>query len=272
MAQAESVITGHRAHIVERYRQDGYLSRVRIIDAADAAHHRRRLEDAEAVYGPLHYKAKVHTILRSPLELAIHKPVLDIVEALIGPNILLWNSTYIIKEPRNPSHVSWHQDLTYWGLSGDDQVSVWLALSPANEANGCMRLVPGSHREGRRDHRIADSKTNLLFQGQTVEGVDESQAVYCPLLPGEASFHHGWTVHSSPPNRSDERRIGLNVQYLATHICQTKHDRDTAIVVRGVDAYVNFGADIPAQGDLEPQALARHQELDRLYRETAGST
>ena len=199
---------------------------MRIIDAADAAHHRRRLEEAEAVYGPLHYKAKVHTILRSPLELAIHKPVLDIVEALIGPNILFWNSTYIIKEPRNPSHVSWHQDLTYWGLGGDDQVSMWLALSPANEANGCMRLVPGSHRAGRRDHRIADSETNLLFQGQTVEGVDESQAVYCPLLPGEASFHRGWTVHSSPPNRSDERRIGLNVQYLAAHICQTKHDRD----------------------------------------------
>lgn len=194
-------------YIPERYRQDGYLSPVSIIEATDAAHHHRRLEEAEAVYGPLNYKAKVHTILRSPLELAIDPRVLDIVEALIGPNILLWNSTYIIKEPRTPAHVSWHQDLAYWGLSGNDQISMWLALSPANEANGCMCLVPGSHQAGRRDHRIVDSKTNLLFQGQTVEGVDESQAVYCPLLPGEASFHHGWTVHSSLPNRSDERGI-----------------------------------------------------------------
>ncbi len=271
MPQVESVGTGRCERDAERYRRDGYLSPMRIVDAAEAAGHRRRLEEAETVFGPLNYQAKVHTILRSPLELATHPRVLDIVEALIGPNILLWTSTYIIKEPQSSAHVSWHQDLTYWGLSGDDQVSMWLALSPANELNGCMRLFPGSHRTGRRDHRTSESDTNLLFQGQTVDGVDESQTVHCPLQPGEASFHHGWTLHSSLPSRSGERRIGLNAQYLATHIRQTKHDRDTAMLVRGVDAYGHFGADIPARGDLEPEALARHRELDRLYRETAGN-
>ena len=168
MAKVESIGTGRYEGVAERYRQDGYLSPMPIIDAAKAAGHRRRLEEAEAVFGPLNYQAKVHTILRSPLELATHPRVLDIVEALIGPNILLWTSTYIIKEPLAPVHVSWHQDLTYWGLSGDDQVSMWLALSPANETNGCMRLFPGSHLAGRRDHRTTKSESNLLFQGQTV--------------------------------------------------------------------------------------------------------
>ena len=271
MVQIAPFRTETYERVAEDFRRDGFVAPLRIIDAAETAGHRRRLEEAESVFGPLNYQAKVHTILRSPLELATHPRVLDLVEALIGPNILLWTSTYIIKEPDTPAHVSWHQDLTYWGLSGDDQVSMWLALSPANRANGCMRLLPGSHRAGRHDHRITESDSNLLFQGQTVDGVEETQAVYCTLEPGEASFHHGWTLHSSLPNRSGERRIGLNAQYVATHIRQTKHNRDTAMLVRGVDTFGHFGVDVPARGDLEPEAVERQRELDRLYRETIGN-
>ena len=253
-----------------RYRRDGFLSPVRIIGQGEAGNHRRRLEQAEASVGKLHYQAKVHTLLRSPLELATHPGALDVVEALLGPNILIWNVTYIIKEPRTPAHVSWHQDLTYWGLDGEDQVSMWLALSPAVEASGCMRLVPGSHLEGRRGHWPTADDANVLFQGQTVDGVDESAAALCPLRPGEASFHHGWTLHASLPNRSDDRRIGLNVQYLAPRMRQVKHSRDTALLVRGVDAFGHFGQDVPAAEDLHPEALARHRELNRLYQETVG--
>ncbi|MYE84714.1 MAG: phytanoyl-CoA dioxygenase family protein [Gammaproteobacteria bacterium] len=253
-----------------RYRREGFLSPVRILGQAEAGDHRRRLEEAEAAVGNLHYQAKVHTILRSPLQLATHPCALDVVEALLGPNILVWNVTYIIKEPRTPAHVSWHQDLTYWGLDGEDQVSMWLALSPANEASGCMRLVPGSHLEGRRGHRLTADDANVLFQGQTVDGVDESAAALCPLRPGEASFHHGWTLHASLPNHSDDRRIGLNVQYLAPRMRQVKHSRDTALLARGVDAFGHFGHDIPAAEDLHPEALARHRELNRLYQETVG--
>lgn len=271
MVKAESVDTGRYAREARRYRRDGYLFPARIIDGAETAAHRKKLEQAEAEIGPLNYQGKVHTILRSPLELATLPRVLDVVEALIGPNILLWTSTYIIKEPHTPAHVSWHQDLTYWGPSGNDQVSMWLALSPATQANGCMRLIPGSHLAGRHRHRTNESDTNLLFQGQTVDGVDESQTVFCALQPGQASFHHGWTLHSSLPNESDQRRIGLNAQYLTTHMRQTKHDLDTAMLVRGVDAYNHFGVDIPARGDLEPEALERRRELDRLYRETVGN-
>ena len=271
MVQIAPFRTETYERVAESFRRDGFVAPLRIIDAAETADHRRRLEKAEAAFGPLNYQAKVHTILRSPLELVTHPCVLDIVEALIGPNILLWTATYIIKEPDTATHVSWHQDLTYWGLSGDDQVSMWLALSPATQANGCMRLVPRSHLVGRHDHRITESDSNLLFQGQTVDGVEESQAVYCTLEPGEASFHHGWTLHSSLPNRSGERRIGLNAQYVATHIRQTKHNRDTALLVRGVDTFGHFGLDIPARGDLEPEAVERQRELDRLYRETIGN-
>ena len=258
--------------LAERYREDGYVSGVPILSADETAAHRRALEDAEAAQGPLHFKAKLHTVMTSPYQLATHPKVLDVVEALIGPDILLYDVTYIIKEPHTASHVSWHQDLTYWGLSDDAQVSMWLALSPATEVSGCMRMVPGSHTRGRFDHEVTEDDTNVLFQGQTVRDVAEEDAVMCPLAPGEASFHHGWVLHASMPNASDDRRIGLNVQYLASHVRQTKHDLDTAMLVRGADPYGHFGQDLPATAEFAPAAVARWHELDRLHIETQGTS
>ena len=255
-----------------KYEKDGFLSPVRLLDAVDARQHRNQLEEAEAQHGNLHYKAKIHTLMRSPLQLATLPAALDIVEQCIGPNILLYNVTYIIKEANSEAHVSWHQDLTYWGLSSDEQVSMWLALSPATEQSGCMRMLPGSHTTGPVDHHATDDKNNVLLQGQTVDGVSDDDAVLCPLQPGEASFHHGWTLHHSLPNSSDDRRIGLNMQYIAPHVRQTKHDLDSSMLVRGIDNYKHYTEDKGASNDFDPSDVKRHEELQRLYEETAGSS
>ena len=138
----------------------------------------------------MHYKSKAHTILRSPLQLAKLPAVLDLIEELIGPDILLYNVTYIVKEAGTTSHVSWHQDLNYWGLSHDDQVSMCLALSPASEESGCMRMIPESYEHGRQVRDFTEDKTNLLFQGQTVKDVSEDKALIFSLELCEASFHH----------------------------------------------------------------------------------
>ena len=149
---------------------------------------------------------------------------------------------------------------------------MWLALSPATAESGCMRMIPGSHTDGAYEHEIHDDDTNVLLQSQTIQGIEESRAVMCPLQPGEASFHHGWTLHASMPNNSNDRRIGLNIQYLAPHVRQTKHDLDTAILVRGVDKYGNFGVDQPAQSDLDPASIQRQAELEAHYVSIAGTT
>ena len=256
--------------ITTAYERDGYVAGVPILTTDEAADHRRRLEAAEAKAGSMHYQSNVHTILTSAAELATHPRVLDLVERMIGPNILLHNATYIIKEAHTKSHVSWHQDLTFWGLSHDDQVTLWLALSPATQESGCMRMIPGSHIGGVKHHDVTEDENNVLLQGQTIQSVDESKARLAPLAPGEASFHHGWTLHASMPNNSDDRRIGLNVQYLATHVRQTKHDLDTALLVRGVDEYQNFKPAKLATTDLNPEAVQLQADMDRLYRETAG--
>ena len=256
----------------DTYQREGFVSGVEILSESEALRHRTAMETAEASFGPLHYEAKVHTILRSPYELATHSTVLDVVEQFIGPNILLYGVTYIVKEAGSGSFVSWHQDLTYWGFSHNDQVSMWLALSPATVTSGCMRMIPGSHVHGQLHHETRKNESNVLFNGQTVAGVRENDAVVCALQAGQASFHHGWTLHSSGPNESDDRRIALNVQYLATHMRQTKNATDSAMLVRGRDEFGHFTEDPAATSDLDPVAGARQKELQARYRSIAGTT
>ena len=225
--------------LFQPYERDGYIGGVPILSPESTAQHRASMEAAEEQIGSLHYKSKAHTILTSPLQLATDPTVLDIVESMIGPDILLYNVTYIIKEAIAPSHVSWHQDLTYWGLSHDDQVSMWLALTVADDVSGCMRMLPGSHKHGRYDHETTEDEFNVLLQGQMVRGIDEDKSVLCPLQPG---------------------------------VKQTKHDRDTVMLVRGEDRHNHYGYDRPAEADLEPAALEHQRYLEDLHRETAGTS
>ena len=256
----------------KEYDENGFVSPIKIISSEETKKHRAILEKTEKILGNMHYQSKIHTILKSAYELATNKNILDMVEKVIGPNILLHNTTYIIKEPQSPAFVSWHQDLTYWGFSHDDQISVWLALSSADEISGAMYMVPGSHLEGKKEHKTIEDENNVLFQSQWVQEFDESKKTLCSLKAGEASFHHGWTIHSSMPNKSNDRRIGFNIQYLATHVKQMKNETDTAICVRGVDHYNNFGIDIPAVSDeLNSATIAKQKKLQEKYKSIVSS-
>ena len=254
-----------------QYDRDGFVSAVEIIDPETALSHRQRLEDIESKTGPLHYKPKIHAMLTSPYELATLPRVLDVVESLLGPDILLYNTTFIIKEPHTPNLVSWHQDLTYWGFDCDDQVSMWLALSPATSKSGCMRVIPGTHKNGKRTHNFTEDENNVLYSGQTVYDVEEDKAFDACLQPGQASFHHGWTLHSSMPNQSNDRRIGLNVQYIAPHVRQIKHDQDSALLVRGTDQYSHFQNEVPARSDLTVDGIRQQAIMEERYEQIAGT-
>ena len=261
----------HPQSLNARYRSDGFISGIPILSKDEALQHRGQLERAEAALGhSLHYFNKVHTVMRSPYELATHPNLLDVVEAILGPDILLYNVTYIIKEPDSRAFVSWHQDLTYWGFDGSDQVSAWLALSPANAHSGCMQMIPGSHLEGIKDQGTSDDPDNVLLQSQTIANVDESRAVSCELEPGAVSLHHGWTVHCSRPNRSDDRRIGLNAQYIRPSMRQTKSEHDSAMLVRGEDTFGYYRQDTAAQSWLEEDAALKLAIASKAHQDIAG--
>ena len=249
---------------IEAYRRDGALFPVTIMSEAEAAGHRRRLEDLEAAHGNMHYLAKPYLVFSSANEIARHPTLLDAVEDILGPDVLLWNSAYVIKEARDQRYVSWHQDLTYWGLDSEALVSAWVALTNATPENGGMRVAPGSHRNGVYHHHDTYAADNILHRGQRVTEVDEDTAVDIVLAPGQVSLHHGWVLHASGPNPTGDRRVGLTVQYLAPSARQTMSDRESATLVRGADRYGHFQPEPDFTGDFALEAVAFQQQAERL--------
>ena len=182
-----------------------------------------------------------------------------------------------IKEAHSPDFVSWHQDSTYWGLNKPEVVSVWLALTPSNISNGAMEVIPGTHKLDQVPHRDTFEKHNLLTRGQEVMvDVDPTQAVRITLEPGEMSLHHVRLIHGSPPNPSMDRRIGFTIRYIPTSVRQLEGD-DSATLVRGIDAVGAFAHEPQPTRDMDPAALALHQQITArnakiLYRGTPVSS
>lgn len=211
-------------HQVERYHTDGFLSPIDLISESEAVAIRHQLEEAERLY-PEHINAEnrnnAHLVFRFLDKLAFHSTVLDIVEDLIGPDFSLWGSVLFIKDPGSPHYVSWHQDATYMGMSSNNFVTPWIALSPSNRETGCMSMIPGSHKNQIRPHDDTFAEDNILTRGQVVNDVDESAAVDLILKPGQMSLHHGEIVHGSQANLSQQRRVGYALQsYMANDIRQ----------------------------------------------------
>jgi hypothetical protein len=261
---------------VEQYDRDGYYHPVRVLSPQEAASYRAKLEAYERIDGkPLQgaYRHKTHLLFTWLWDLLFHPRILDAVEDVIGPNILCWSSSFFIKEPHEPSFVSWHQDATYWGLNSPDVVTAWVAFSPSTIPAGAMRVIPGTHRQ-QMAHRDTFDPRNLLTRGQEIEvKVDAAEAVDLVLEPGEMSLHHVLIAHGSEPNNADDRRIGYAIRYVPTYVKQIAGERDSAVLVRGVDEYHHFDLEQRPDADLSPRARARHAEITEravkvLYRGT----
>ena len=134
---------------IRQYHEQGFLFPIRALSPEAAADYRRRLEGFEAEGGAARegLRHKPHLLFTFLDELVRHPCVLDAVEGVIGPNILCWASSFFTKEPRSDSYISWHQDLTYWGLEPAEIVTAWIALSPSTIRSGAMRVIPGSHTQ-----------------------------------------------------------------------------------------------------------------------------
>jgi non-haem Fe2+, alpha-ketoglutarate-dependent halogenase len=261
---------------VEAYKLRGFHLPVDVLSPDEVADCRRQLEAYEARVGaPIsgEMRHKSHLLFPWINDLMRHPRVLDAVEDILGPNLLVWSTSFFIKEARDPGFVSWHQDATYWGLSSPDVCTAWIALSPANKVSGCMKFIPGTHKEQVR-HADTFHKDNLLTRGQEVAvEVDESKAVYAELKPGQASLHHVLLFHGSAPNQSDDRRIGLAIRYVPTYVRQAVGASDSATLVRGVDEHRNFATEPRPRFDLDPEGLAFHRAATEaqaavLYRGT----
>lgn len=253
-----------------RYSRDGFLAGVPVFDRDTAAHLRAEIEMLEREYGdgaagrPISQFMRVngHAAIALLADLARTPAILDAVETILGPNLLAWSVELFIKEPGEKKVVSWHQDLTYWGMGEtDDECTAWVALTDVTVKAGCMRFLPGSHKGGIVAHQDTFAEDNLLSRGQQIEGVDEARAVHGALAPGEMSLHHGRCFHASGPNLSDDRRIGLVIRYVTPDVREEAGGRDYAMLVRGADAgsgWINIAG---ARGVLHPEDIALYDRI-----------
>lgn len=249
---------------VRHYRELGYCAPVAALSSAEAAALCRRLEtfegDAGALSGSLRHKS--HLLFTWLNDLIRHPRILDAVEDIIGPDILCWGSSFFIKEKRDPSYVSWHQDSTYWGLEPPDVVTAWVAFTDSTAANGAMRVIPASHQLDQVPHRDTFAPGNLLSRGQEIMvDVSERQAAMLELAAGEMSLHHVRLIHGSDPNPSDDRRIGFAIRYIPTYVRQVAGSHDCATLVRGVDIHHHFEDEQRPQADMSPEARAYHAAI-----------
>jgi ectoine hydroxylase-related dioxygenase (phytanoyl-CoA dioxygenase family) len=199
---------------------------------------------------------KPHLFLPSINDVARNEVIVSTVQAVLGTeNVLLWSSDFNVKEPKSGGYFSIHQDSTYTGLEPANLgVTVWLAISDANEGSGCMTFIEGSHKFGQLPHfecrgTAGDDKDNMLSRKQYVEinGHDDAgkgRRVIAALRAGQASLHHFHLLHKSGANNSSQPRIGLALRYIAASVKQTGKVREAVTLISGKVEHIGF--------DLEP--------------------
>lgn len=177
-----------------------------------------------------------HYANRSLFDFATTPRLLDRIEALIGPDIVLLYTHLLNKKPGGLG-VAWHQDGPYWPrIEPKVAVTAWVPLDDADRENGCMRVIPGSHR-GDIDYGQRQVDRADLIQQHAVElppdVVDESKAEDVILKPGDLSLHHSYIIHGSQPNHSKRRRAALTIRYVPSATRITPREDRRQYLVRG---------------------------------------
>lgn len=149
------------------------------------------------------------------LDLAREPDILDMVEQLIGPDIILWGCHVFCKPAGDGHETPWHQDGHYWPIRPLATCTVWVALDPSTIENGCLRVIPRSHAARRCHPHLVEDRTDLVLQLRTDEAAfDASQAVDLELQPGQMSMHDVYTIHGVRVNHSTQRRTGVALRYM----------------------------------------------------------
>jgi hypothetical protein len=240
---------------VDFFRQQGYLLPGRQLFEPD------RLDALETIFDEhlAEKGSKLSDELDTPhfrdprlLEFLLSDEVLDTVEPLVGPDIALWTSHFISKDPYTGRATPWHEDSAFWNgrLSAYDRiVTVWLALGPSNRENGCMRVIPGTHLNGGfSDNYVPTDMSVKTFHAEIAE-VEESKAVDFELERGQFSLHDGRIVHGAKPNTSSIRRTGYTMRYFPASVKVLPVEQNAGWKIwlaRGEDSAGNHYENIPA--------------------------
>ena len=224
--------------MLDRWKTDGVLFPIRVLDPDEVASFRALLEETQRRAGFRRRYDACHLYFRWAWDLAMHPRVVDNVASILGPDVIIHSARVMVKFAHDPGYVSWHQDGTYTGLNSSPTLTAWIALTDSTPENGCVRVVAGSHHKPPLKHVRTDGRPDAMNRGE-IEAVDfdRHKIVDVVLRPGEMSMHDCNIIHGSEPNRSDSPRIGFNISY-ATPAVERAHT--PVVIARGRNAYPRF--------------------------------
>lgn len=219
---------------LQDYHRDGFLFPIDVFSVAEVATFRNAFEtlmESSRDFSPRRFD-RLHLFFDWAHQVVTHNALLDVVEAILGNDILVYGTLVLAKQPHDLRYASWHQDSFYSGLHLTPSTSAWIALTPSHQGNGCMRVIPGSHNLGALDHDNDPEDPHLLNRrGERIKiAVNESEAVDVVLRPGQLSLHQSTIVHGSNPNTSDEPRIGFIARFVTSRM---KNPNTRLLRVRG---------------------------------------
>lgn len=149
------------------------------------------------------------------LDLAMEPAILNMVAQLIGPDIILWGCHVFCKPAGDGHETPWHQDGHYWPIRPLANVTVWVALDPSTRDNGCLRVIPGSHKAKITHSHLKEEREDVVLSQRTDSSAfDVAQAVDLELQPGQMSMHEVYTIHGANVNSSTQRRAGVALRYM----------------------------------------------------------
>ncbi len=256
--------------IAKTYERDGFVAPLDILTVSEVQALRNDFEEAERILRGDPDKLKLlysypDRLIPSFDALLRHPKLIEAASTVLGPDLMVWSGALFVKEARSSKIVSWHQDLTYWGLDDAEEVTCWVAISEASEQSGCMKFVPGSHKSRIVPHVDTFSENNLLSRGQEIAvDVNEKDAVAAELRAGQASMHHGHLFHASGPNNTDDRRIGAALRFIKPSMKQQNGVKTLVALVAGRDDFGHFLLASSPQGFLhENDFVLCQRDADR---------
>ncbi|NNJ24248.1 phytanoyl-CoA dioxygenase family protein [Alienimonas chondri] len=149
--------------------------------------------------------------------------------------VIGWGSHFFCKLPGEEKQVGWHQDASFWPLSPSHAVTIWLAIDDADEDNGCMRFLAGSHHSGHLTYRESTPEDHSALNQIVPDAEQYGEEVYDELEAGTCSVHSDLLLHGSASNPSPRRRCGLTLRYCSAGVRAGQGWNAKGIVVRGED-------------------------------------
>ncbi len=211
---------------IERYRSEGWVVPRFRLPSEEAAAMRDALDDLIRANPGVRPEKLVSAHIAGDngegvrgdsrfLGLARDRRIVEMVSDVIGDDVILWGCHVFCKPAGDGFETPWHQDGHYWPIRPLANCTVWVALEPSTVENGCLRVIPRSHR-GRVLHaHLHEDRADLTLSQRMAAGTfDDAQAVDIELEPGQMSLHDVYMIHGAQPNRSSRRRTGVALRYM----------------------------------------------------------